>query len=207
MWLKQDQHPGDRLRLFREVGWHVHADRVLYPGSYVDVAASFTFPSVTYVDSDDRAAAFFADRDGVQELVGAQPGAPEDATVTFIHSDYRAALPVPTESCDLLVSLFAGFVSEFCTQYLRVGGALLVNPSHGDAAMASIDPASSVAPTLTGMRMEPGPDPQGAQDRQRFTRPWYQGPPSVSSSPMVLADRASNNSSALFRPQRIVSPS
>ena len=145
MWLKQDQHPGDRLRLFREVGWHVHADRVLYPGSYVDVAASFTFPSVTYVDSDDRAAAFFADRDGVQELVGAQPGAPEDATVTFIHSDYRAALPVAAESCDLLVSLYAGFVSEFCTQYLRVGGTLLVNPSHGDAAMASIDPRYRLA--------------------------------------------------------------
>ncbi|MCB0919867.1 MAG: hypothetical protein KDC39_15000, partial [Actinobacteria bacterium] len=70
MWLKQDQHPGDRLRLFREVGRSVPCDRVLYPGSYVDVAASFTFPSVTYVDSDDRAAAFFADRDGVQELVG-----------------------------------------------------------------------------------------------------------------------------------------
>ncbi|MCB0954415.1 MAG: hypothetical protein KDB13_17160, partial [Microthrixaceae bacterium] len=32
------------------------------------------------------------------------------------------------------------FVSEHCTEHLRVGGSLLVNPSHGDAAMASIDP-------------------------------------------------------------------
>ena len=37
------------------------------------------------------------------------------------------------------MSLYAGFISEPCTRYLRIGGTLLVNPSHGDAAMASID--------------------------------------------------------------------
>lgn len=40
---------------------------------------------------------------------------------------------------DLLISLYAGFVSEHCTCHLRNGGLLLVNSSHGDAAMASID--------------------------------------------------------------------
>jgi len=30
-------------------------------------------------------------------------------------------------------------VSEHCTRYLKVGGTLLVNDSHGDASMASID--------------------------------------------------------------------
>ena len=57
----------------------------------------------------------------------------------FHHADYTAPLPEPDQSFDLLVSLYAGFVSEHCTKYLRVGGTLLVNPSHGDAAMASID--------------------------------------------------------------------
>jgi hypothetical protein len=41
---------------------------------------------------------------------------------------------------DLLISLYAGFVSEHCTRYLRTGGHLLVNPSHGDAAIAALDP-------------------------------------------------------------------
>ena len=41
-------------------------------------------------------------------------------------------------SVGLLVSLYAGFVSEYCSRYLRPGGWLLVNPSHGDVAMASI---------------------------------------------------------------------
>ena len=30
-------------------------------------------------------------------------------------------------------------MSEHCTRYLRPGGTLLVNPSHGDVALASID--------------------------------------------------------------------
>lgn len=46
---------------------------------------------------------------------------------------------------DLLVSLYAGFISEHCTRYLRIGGTLLVNPSHGDAALASVDPRYELA--------------------------------------------------------------
>ncbi len=30
-------------------------------------------------------------------------------------------------------------MSEHCTRHLRIGGTLLANPSHGDAALASID--------------------------------------------------------------------
>ena len=43
------------------------------------------------------------------------------------------------------MSLYAGFISEHCTRHLRIGGTLLVNPSHGDAAMASIDPRYELA--------------------------------------------------------------
>lgn len=49
-------------------------------------------------------------------------------------------LPEENESVDLLISQYAGFISQYCTPYLRVGGLLLVNNSHGDASMASIDP-------------------------------------------------------------------
>lgn len=47
----------------------VDAATVLYPGSYVDIAASFVFPSVTYVDIDARAARFFSDSNGVDEII------------------------------------------------------------------------------------------------------------------------------------------
>ena len=139
LWAKQDQHEGDRQRLFSAVGDALEATSVLYPGSYVDIAPSFVFPAVTYVDVDDRARRFFADTSGVLELVQAHRSDDVVPDVQFVHGDYSQALDLGVQSFDLLVSLYAGFVSEHCTDYLRIGGTLLVNPSHGDAAMASID--------------------------------------------------------------------
>lgn len=139
LWAEQDQHPGDRLRLFNAVAEVVDAETVLYPGSWCDVAASFVWPAVAYVDTDRRAARFFGDPDGVREIIAVVDGAPDDPDVRFINADYTEPLPLDAGSFDLLVSLYAGPVSRHCTSYLRVGGELLVNPSHGDAALASID--------------------------------------------------------------------
>jgi len=139
LWAKQNQHDGDRRRLFAAVGEAVEAQSVLYPGSYLDIAPSFLFDSVTYLDMDKRAPKFFADTEGVRDIVADHNG-PPDPDITFIHADYTTDLDLPDEYFDLLVSLYAGFISEHCTRHLRIGGTLLVNPSHGDAAMASIDP-------------------------------------------------------------------
>lgn len=139
LWAKQDQHEGDRWRLFSAVARAVDATTVLYPGSYVDIAPSFVFESVTYLDMDKRTQRFFADVDGVREIITAHDG-PSDPEVSFIHADYTDPLDLPEQHFDLLVSLYAGFISAHCTEHLKVGGTLLVNPSHGDAAMASIDP-------------------------------------------------------------------
>ena len=154
LWAKQNQHEGDRLRLFAAVADHAAVSRVLYPGSFVDVAASFVFPTVTYLDMDRRAAKFFGDAEGVDEIIAANQTSGGTRAVEFIAADYREALGLADESFDLLVSLYAGFVSEYCTQYLRIGGFLLVNPSHGDAAMASIDDRYRLAAVITsgGMR-------------------------------------------------------
>ena len=145
LWEQQDRHPGDRLRLFGAVAEFTGDTPVLYPGSFVDVAASFVFDNVTYVDSDRQAARFFADRAGVDEIIAHHRARSTSATWRFISADYRARLDVADRSAGLLVSLYAGFVSEHCARYLRPGGWLLVNPSHGDVAMASISPDYSLA--------------------------------------------------------------
>ncbi|MBT8194481.1 MAG: hypothetical protein HKO63_12285 [Acidimicrobiia bacterium] len=97
---------------------------------------------------DKRTPGFFADQDGILEIVVASGGSPS-AEFRFIHADYRDELDLPAASFDLLVSLYAGFVSEHCTDYLKVGGTLLVNPSHGDVAMASIDPRYELSGVVT----------------------------------------------------------
>jgi hypothetical protein len=149
LWDKQNQHEGDRERLFTAAARAIEASTVLYPGSFVDIAPSYVFPSVTYVDLDQRAQRFFADEAGVLQLVGDRWVGRPAPTIRFLHQDYREPLALDAGGFDLLVSLYAGFVSEHCTHYLRVGGTLLVNPSHGDAAMASIDDRYQLAGVIT----------------------------------------------------------
>ena len=139
LWDQQNRHPGDRHRLFSAVATSIDASLVLYPGSFVDIAASFVFDDVTYVDMDKRAPRFFADGSGVDEIIDQHGNA--GATWRFMGADYTADLGIADASVDLLVSLYAGFVSVACTRYLRPGGWLLANPSHGDVALASLNPA------------------------------------------------------------------
>lgn len=140
LWAEQNRHEGDRHRLFDSIADTVDAETVLYPGSFCDVAASFVFDSVTYVDSDTRAKKFFGDTAGIAELVATTTGDEErEPEISFIKADYTKPLDLEHGSFDLLVSLYGGLVSDHCTEYLKIGGFLLVNGSHGDASMASID--------------------------------------------------------------------
>ncbi len=127
---------------------------VLYPGSFIDIGPSIWFDDVTYVDTHSRATRFFAQHRDVVRLIDAKrarAGAPSARApeVRFHRRDYRGRLPVDDRSVDLLVSLYAGFVSEHCTRYLRPGGILLANNSHGDASLASLDPCYALLGVIT----------------------------------------------------------
>lgn len=113
---------------------------MLYPGSFVDIAPSFVWPLVTYVDTDRRAERFFDDRDGVRELLAEHGVVPGAHDVRFVGADYRRDLPLDDESFDLLLQLYTGPAVEHVTRYLAPGGVLLANASHGDAALAALDP-------------------------------------------------------------------
>ncbi len=139
LWEKQLRLVGDRTGLFSAVADAVDVDAALYPGSYVDITPSFLWPSVTYVDIDRAADRFFADDEGISELLVEHGVAPGLHAVRFIPANYTDELGLTDGSFDLLISLYAGFISEHCTRYLREGGFLLVNSSHGDVAMASLN--------------------------------------------------------------------
>jgi len=108
-WSRYRESIGDRSDLFADLGDRWSIERALYPGSYVDLAPSTSIRSVTYVDTDARAAGFFADPDLVgSELAGrTRPGAGEH--VRFLAADYTRPLEsVRQASMDLLISLYAG---------------------------------------------------------------------------------------------------
>lgn len=149
-----DHHTNDRVRLFEAVRTAVpRTASVLYAGSYVDIAPSVWFDNVTYVDVDRRAARWFGEHQQVSELIATKRTAAgvvstTDVAFRFHHLDYQNDLPVADGSIDLLVSLYAGFISEHCSRYLRPGGLLLVNSSHGDADMAALSPANQLVGVL-----------------------------------------------------------
>ncbi|WP_205719910.1 class I SAM-dependent methyltransferase [Agromyces luteolus] len=118
--------------------WHV--ENALYPGSYLDLSPSTAIPSVTYVDTDRRAARYFADSDFVRAELARAMRTESAARVDFLHADYTMSLPLADGAFDLLISLYAGPVWEHCRRHLRAHGLLLANTSHGDASLAALDP-------------------------------------------------------------------
>ena len=137
-WATYRQSIGDRSGLFAAIMDAWAPTRALYPGCYLDLSPSTAIPSVTYVDTDKRAARYFADERLVAaELEGrTRPGAGSE--VCFLQADYTT--PLPLDRFDLVISLFAGLVWDHCRQHLAPGGLLLANASHGDASLAALDP-------------------------------------------------------------------
>ena len=128
----------ERLDLFLQLRQKYGIRRALYPGSLVHVTPSFVFPVTTYVDTDKRAKRFFS-HPGLVDFIAARKRYNQKAEFTFHECDYREPLRENFGSYDLLISQYAGFVSKHCKKYLKIGGILLANNSHGDASMASID--------------------------------------------------------------------
>lgn len=149
IWEEQDRHPGDRRRLFTAVHDIFEPRSALYPGSFADIAPSFVIDDVTYVDTDRRASQFFDDADGIDELIASSRGGDTAGRWRFVAADYRDELPVDEGSVDLLISLYAGLVSAHCARYVRSGGLLLANASHGDASIAAIDERYTLAGAVT----------------------------------------------------------
>ena len=132
----------ERLGLFEALQEHYAPQKGLYPGSFVHISPSFIIPEMVYVDSDRRCPAFFA---SCAAYLGERRLYRQEARYRFHHQDFASPLPEEEESFDLLISLYSGFVSESCAHYLRSGGLLLANDSHGDASLARLNPALTLS--------------------------------------------------------------
>lgn len=130
----------ERRGLFEAVRAEFGGACGLYPGCFVHVTPSFVFPEMHYVDSDRNARRFFTDG-SAEDLVERHRSYEAPPRVRFHFQDYREGLPVADGSLDILISQYAGPVSDHCSRYLARGGHLIANNSHGDAGIVACDPA------------------------------------------------------------------
>lgn len=128
----------ERLDLFEQLMEHYGVQSALYPGSFVHITPSLVYPETVYVDNDKTAKKFFASP-AVLEFITSHKVYEQHPSITFHAQSYTENFNEANNRFDLLISQYAGFVSQYCTKYLKVGGLLLVNNSHGDASMASLD--------------------------------------------------------------------
>jgi hypothetical protein len=128
----------EQIDLFRLINEKWEINRAVYPGSFVHISPSFIFSDVVYIDADKNAIKFFKSEE-VEEFICERKEYRDDPKVSFYGTDYRETVDALRHQFDLLISQYAGFISDSCKDYLKIGGILLVNNSHGDAGLASID--------------------------------------------------------------------
>jgi len=128
---------GSRLRLYRMIAESYDIKSALYPGSHIDIDPSLVIENVTYVDNFKGAIKFFKKIEIIDEFLQANKEYPQECHFNFIPEDYNSKLDV--DPVDLIISQYAGFVGQATKNYLKVGGILLCNDSHGDATLAKFD--------------------------------------------------------------------
>src|SRR5690606_24148790 len=125
------------IGLFRALADRFDIEQVFYPGSHVHITPSLVFPHVTYVDSFRNTYQFFEEEETINFIKKNKEYA-EDPVIRFYQQDYNKPFADLGEEFDLVISQYAGFVGQAAKPYLRKGGLLVCNNSHGDASMASL---------------------------------------------------------------------
>ncbi|OJF76816.1 MAG: hypothetical protein BKP49_04415 [Treponema sp. CETP13] len=127
----------ERKELFALIQQEYQSKKVLYPGSFTHIAPSFYFQEVVYLDTDKRCKSFFSNSETI-EFVKKNKKYTGIPSIQFHETDFTKEIDETPEYFDLLISQYSGFISKYCTKYLKKDGILLANDSHGDATYAYV---------------------------------------------------------------------
>jgi len=128
---------GDRKELYKVVARNYFIQTAIYPGSHIDITPSLVIPKVTYIDNFKGAIKFFKNMEIIEKYIEQNKDYPDLCKIEFIGQDYTQ--PLEIKPVDLIISQYAGFVGKETKKYLKIGGILLCNDSHGDATLAKFD--------------------------------------------------------------------
>lgn len=132
------QNNREQVHLFQLLRETYSIDSAIYPGSFVHISPAFIYPKTVFIDNDRRVKAFFEDEE-VLAMVAKRKTYRTESYVQAFQQNYEKDAPISERGFDLLISQYAGPVSQSCKRYLKIGGILLVNNSHGDAGLAHLD--------------------------------------------------------------------
>ena len=129
----------ERAGLFELIKDEYGCSTVLYPGCSIHITPSFYFQHVVYVDISETAKEFFQENKNISSIVDSNKKYKQSAYMRFIHGDYTKKLPVRENNYDLLLSIYAGGVTESCKKYIKHGGIIVSNNHQNDAQQALKD--------------------------------------------------------------------
>jgi len=136
---KSGDNFGHRYGLFKILNDNFNIYTATYPGSYIDITPSLFFPTTNYIDTDRKAKRFFKNEKEIIDYIEKNKTYHEETNIRFFPEDYRKKFDNIIDSSDLMISLYAGFISKYCKDLLKKNGVLMSNNSHGDASMAKLD--------------------------------------------------------------------
>ena len=128
---------GNRKALYSLVAKKYNIKRALYPGSHIDISPSLVIPDVTYIDNFKGTIRFFKKMNEIEKYINKNKNYQEKCKIEFLGTDYNDELKLVKK--DMIISQYAGFAGKATKRYLKKGGILLCNDSHGDATLAYLD--------------------------------------------------------------------
>ncbi len=107
---KKTFHNGDRNEIFRLLVENYEIQSAIYPGSYIHITPSFHIHLTVYIDTYKKTKDFFNDRD-IYDYIYKNRTYKEQPITRFHHANYTSNFGEKLRNFDLLISLYAGFVS------------------------------------------------------------------------------------------------
>lgn len=127
----------DRTDLFELIKEVFHSEKVIYPGCSMHISPSFIFQHVVYIDKSKDSGDFFSDSQAVREIIENNKRDKGSRYFQFLSFDYISErLPLKDSSFDLLISLYANNIMDYCSRYVRDKGIIISNNFHDEAIKA-----------------------------------------------------------------------
>lgn len=136
-YLIYTEKTGMRRNLYKLVQKEFKIKSAIYPGSFIDIDPSLFIEDVTYIDNFKKSITFFENKNLLLDYLNKNKEYNKSVTLNFVFEDYIKVKDL--NPVDLLISQYAGFVGQATKQFLKTGGILLCNDSHGDATLAHLD--------------------------------------------------------------------